>query len=288
MPGASGRWSDAALGDERGHEPGRRHVERRVVDRGARRARPARRSTSATSASPRSSIGMSAPSRVAGSIGRGRRGHVERHVVGVGQHRERVRADLVGDVAVGGDPIGTDHHRVDGARGEQRPGGGVDEHPVRDAEPVELPRGEPRALEHRAGLVDPHRHVRPPSCAARIDPERGPVPHAGERAGVAVREHATRPAAAAQRRAHRAHGCAATSAAAIASAASSAAVRAAASASAASASSTPHARFTAVGRADAQRRGRVGGHVAPRPHRRPPRARRRTRRSRRAPARPGR
>jgi hypothetical protein len=42
--------------------------------------------------------------------------HEERHIVFLGKHSNRIRPDLVGDVAVGGDPIGAHHHAADPPR----------------------------------------------------------------------------------------------------------------------------------------------------------------------------
>ncbi len=59
--------------------------------------------------------------------------------------------------------------------------------------PVALPHREPRALQQRTRLVDPHaRRACRLSTAAADDTERGAVAHARERAGVAVREHRAR------------------------------------------------------------------------------------------------
>ena len=63
--------------------------------------------------------------------GAARRGDEERHAVGPGRERLQVGADLVGDVAVGGDAVGAGDHHVDLARGEQVPGGAVGHQPVR-------------------------------------------------------------------------------------------------------------------------------------------------------------
>src|SRR3712207_7028694 len=48
------------------------------------------------------------------------RSDVERHLVILGRDRQRVRPDLVRDVAVGRDPVGADDHRIDAAAREQR------------------------------------------------------------------------------------------------------------------------------------------------------------------------
>ena len=73
----------------------------------------------------------------------------------VREHRESVRADLVGGVAVRGDAVGAGDHAVDLTARHQRGSGRVDDHRMRDARLLELPRGQARTLEQRARLVDP-------------------------------------------------------------------------------------------------------------------------------------
>ena len=55
------------------------------------------------------------------------------HAVACGQHRHHVGADLVGDVAVGRDPVGADDHQIDATAGEQLAGGAVGQQGHRDA-----------------------------------------------------------------------------------------------------------------------------------------------------------
>ena len=177
----------AAFGDQRGHEPGGRHVERRVVHVGTGRHHPGPGHLGDLGAVPE--LDRDVGARCGRGIdGRRRRGDVERDVVRTREHRQRVRADLVRDVAVRGDPVGAHHHRVDRAGGEQRTGGGVDDDAERDAEPVELPRGEPCALQHRPRLVDPDGHGPAALVRGADHAERGAVPDARQCAGVAVRE----------------------------------------------------------------------------------------------------
>ena len=56
-----------------------------------------------------------------------------------GEHGQRVGADLVRDVAVGGDAVGADDHEVDLARGHQRRGGAVGDQRRVDPEPIAAP-----------------------------------------------------------------------------------------------------------------------------------------------------
>ena len=107
-----------------------------------------------------------------------------------GEHGERVCADLVRGVAVRGDAVGAGDDQVDLAARHQRRRGAVGDHGVRDAGRLELPGGEPRALEQRPRLVDEHvlEQAALPGGAERAD---GRAVAAGrEPAGVAVGERA--------------------------------------------------------------------------------------------------
>ena len=154
-----------------------------------------------------------------------------------------------------------------------------------DAESVELPRGEARALQHRTRLVDPHVHALAALDRAADDAERGAVADARERARVAVREHLRVARDDAWRRAAPMRRLRATSSSAMRSAVASAA-SAPPSSYAASACSTPHRRFTAVGRVAAMRSA-LRVHLPRACATCARRARRRTHRPRRARARRG-
>ena len=80
---------DAAVGDDRGDQLGRRDVERRVVDGDVRRARS--RAAEAQRTSSRTALldEISRPSRVAAIDRARRRGDVERHAVMPRGDRER-------------------------------------------------------------------------------------------------------------------------------------------------------------------------------------------------------
>ena len=105
-----------------------------------------------------------------------------------GEHGERVRPDLVRGVAVRRDAVGAGDDQVDLPPRHQRGRGGVGDHRVRDADRLELPRGEARPLEQRSRLIDEHacEQATFPGGAQRAD--RGAVAASGEPAGVAVRE----------------------------------------------------------------------------------------------------
>ena len=85
-----------------------------------------------------------------------------------------VRADLVGGVAVRGDPVGARDHDVDLAGGHARARRRVDDDGMRDPERIELERGQAGALEQRTCLVDPHVATPPRSAAERIAPTAEP------------------------------------------------------------------------------------------------------------------
>jgi hypothetical protein len=59
------------------------------------------------------------------------------------QHRQRVGADLVADIAVGGDAVGADDDPADLAAGHQAGGDVVRLHRHRDAGLLQLPGGQP-------------------------------------------------------------------------------------------------------------------------------------------------
>ena len=71
----------------------------------------------------------------------------------------------------------------------QRRGRDVGDQRRVDAEPVQLPRREPRALQQRPRLVDPHVDALAALDRAADHTERGAVADARERTRVAVREH---------------------------------------------------------------------------------------------------
>jgi hypothetical protein len=104
-------------------------------------------------------MGMSAPSGQAKSRSSAARRRRRNAVVGAGQRLE-IGADLVGDVAVGGDAVGADDHRVDLALAHQDAGGVVGDQGVRHAVLGQFPGGE-QALVARPGFgyPDMHRHA---------------------------------------------------------------------------------------------------------------------------------
>ena len=121
----------------------------------------------------RSSMTMPSPSRVAGSKVERRRRHVERHAVAVGQHGQRVGADLVRRVAVGGDAVGAGDHGVDPAAAQQAA------RPPRRRSPSPRCPGRPaprRSGARPAAAAASRRRTRARACRprARRRPRRGP------------------------------------------------------------------------------------------------------------------
>jgi hypothetical protein len=108
----------------------------------------------------------------------------------VGAERVSVRADFVDHVAVGADPVRAQDHRVDGPACHEEGTGAVHGNPEVDAEPGQLPRGQPRSLQQRARLARHHAAQGTAPVKLDDDAERGPTHHRGQPAGVAVGEQA--------------------------------------------------------------------------------------------------
>ena len=108
----------------------------------------------------------------------------------LGQHRHRVGADLVGHIAVCGDAIGADHHRVDLTLLEEISGHVVGDERAGDALLLQLPGGQPGALQERTGLVGEHVNRRVALEHRADDAERRAVTGRRQSPGVAVGEDA--------------------------------------------------------------------------------------------------
>ena len=122
--------------------------------------------------------------------GRQRCGHIERNLVRVRHHRDRIGADLVGEVAVGRDAIRADDDEVDVAALHERPGHALGDDGRRDVIAHEFPGRQPRALQERPRLVGEHLPHLALLRGGANDAERRAVPGGRERAGVAVRQNA--------------------------------------------------------------------------------------------------
>ena len=135
---------------------------------------------------------MSAPVAVPRSIELTGRGDEERDPVTRGEHGQRVGPDLVGGVAIGGDPVRTDDHGVDLTAGHQVAGRHVGDEAVRHACLGELPCRQPRALQVGPRLVDPDVDRATGVVGGLDDTERRAELAARERTGVAVGQDAER------------------------------------------------------------------------------------------------
>ena len=117
-------------------------------------------------------------------------GDVERDLVGGGQQRHAVGADLVGRVAVGGDAVGPGHDGLHPALAHHLGGHVVADQRHVDPALLQLPGGQPGALQQRAGLVgvDVQRLAR--LGGGEEHGQRRAVVGGGQPAGVAVGQHA--------------------------------------------------------------------------------------------------
>src|SRR5665213_725289 len=105
------------------------------------------------------------------------------------RERFQIGADLVADIAIGGDAVGADDRQIDPAVLHEMATGIVRDHRMRDIMMAEFPGGERGALVAGTGLVDPDmngetaimRQVNWRGCGSEID-RRQP-------AGVAVRQY---------------------------------------------------------------------------------------------------
>ncbi len=105
------------------------------------------------------------------------------------QHRQPVGADLIGEVAVGADPVGTEQHDIDFGLPHQRGRRGIGDQRARDSGVPQLPHREPGALEQRPRLVYVDMHAASLLVREIHRGERGADTTGRQRPGVAVREH---------------------------------------------------------------------------------------------------
>ena len=104
------------------------------------------------------------------------------------QHRQSIRPDLIGEIAVRTDAIGADEHGVDFGLPHQGPRRRVGDQGTGDPSVAELPHGEPRALQQGSSLVDVD--VDPaPLLVREIDRrQRGSDSAGRQRARIAMRQ----------------------------------------------------------------------------------------------------
>ena len=183
------RPEDAPLGDDAGDVAVRRDVERGVADVRAHGRQPCgaeMADLALVALLDRNVIAV----RRRQIDGRERRRDVERHLVLVREHGHGIGADLVGGIAVGGDAVGADDDDVDVAGAHQRSGHALGDDRGVDALAHQLPRGQARALQERTRLVGDDRDPLALLDGRADHAERRAVAGRGQRAGVAVREHA--------------------------------------------------------------------------------------------------
>jgi len=188
---AVGRAGHALLAHDRGDVAAGRHVEGGIAHGHARGGHPPSAVMRHLVRGPLldGDLGAGGDGEIEGRDGGG---DVEGDPVLLGQHRHRVGSDLVGDVAVSGDAVGAHHHQVDLAGGHHVAGHVVRDQRGRDPVLGQLPGGETRALQVRAGLVREHAQHVPVAGGGADHPQRGPVAGGGQRARVAVGEDARR------------------------------------------------------------------------------------------------
>ena len=116
------------------------------------------------------------------------RGYVERDVVFFGEDGYAVGADLVRDVAVGGDTVGSDDDGLDAALAHEGGGHVVAEDGGGDVVLHELPGGEAGSLKEGAGLVGEDVDLVAALDGGTDDAEGRAVAAGGEGAGVAMGE----------------------------------------------------------------------------------------------------
>ena len=172
--------ANAVLGDDRGDQLVRRDVERGIP------CGEARRDLARVALLDRD-LGTGRRCEI---DRRGRCDDIQRQAVVRSKHGERVGADLVRCVAVRRNAVCAGDDHVDLAACHQRRGCRVCDHRMRDAECLELPRGEAGTLKQGARLAYEHvlEHSSLPGRAQRAD--RGSVAAGRKPARVAVRERA--------------------------------------------------------------------------------------------------
>ena len=140
-----------------------------------------------TSAAPRSSISTAVPSGVARSMVDSGATTTNGTPAWRAAERERERPDLVRGVAVGRDPVGPDEHDVGEAPREHGRRRAVHEEAERRAHLLQLPGGEPRALEQRPRLERQRLLEQATPVELADDPERRAALDRREGARVADR-----------------------------------------------------------------------------------------------------
>jgi sugar lactone lactonase YvrE len=119
-----------------------------------------------------------------------RGGNVKGDAVLFGQDGDRVGADLIGHVAVGGNAVCSHDHGLDAALAHEAGGHVIAEDSGGDAVGHQLPGGEARALQEGAGFVGKDVNLLTALDGSTNDAQSCPVAAGGKGSGVAVGEHA--------------------------------------------------------------------------------------------------
>ncbi len=120
----------------------------------------------------------------------GRRGHVERDSVRLSQEGDAISADLVGRIAVGGDPIRSDDDDVNLSLLHHLGGHVVADENRVDAALVQFPSGESRSLKERPSFIGKDPKAPASLGGGEENGQGGAVVGRGQSAGVAVGQDA--------------------------------------------------------------------------------------------------
>ncbi len=115
---------------------------------------------------------------------------VEGNAMGTGQQGHAVGADLVGRVAIGRDPVGSDDDFLDLAFPHHLRGHVVADQGDRDSTPLQLPGGQPGSLKKRPCFVGEDAQVLSLLMGREYHGERCAIVRRGQAAGVAVGQDA--------------------------------------------------------------------------------------------------
>ncbi len=116
--------------------------------------------------------------------------HIERDIVRGGGQGQRVGADLVGHVAVGGDPVGAGHDGLHAALAHDLSGHGVADQGHVHPPLLQFPHGQASALEEGPRFVDVDLQVLARLLGRKQDGQSRPGTGGGQAPGVAVRQYA--------------------------------------------------------------------------------------------------
>ncbi len=117
------------------------------------------------------------------------RGDIKWNAMGAGQHRDTLRANLVGRVAVSRDAVGSRDHSLHLARLHHMAGHVVANQRAVDISEHKFERRKPCTLQQRPSFVDPHPWLLTPAGEFKDYRQRCAITTGGQRARIAVREN---------------------------------------------------------------------------------------------------